>query len=96
VPQPMNSALVSMVGPDPDVSVGRAGLPIPSLGYYALFIPPVASVAGCEARFGGPLRFSPGVRLGDGPVGIMNHLRQLALAENVHTQLLEEGSLQPT
>ena len=93
MPQQIPSASVSTVRPDPQVSVRPAFLMSVS-GCYAVVIPPVASVAGCEARFGGPLRFSPRVRLGDGAVGIVNDPRQLALAEHIHAQLFEEGSLQ--
>ena len=43
-------------------------LELPTFFRNTVGIPLVASVARCEARFGGSLRFSPGVRLVEGSV----------------------------
>src|SRR6202034_509021 len=61
-------------------------------------IPPVASVAGCEARFGGPQRFKrwrlPRWRLADLAVGVFQGPRELAGGDWSVAQLLEECGLQ--
>jgi hypothetical protein len=65
-------------------------------------IPPVASVAGCEARFGGPQRLKgrleglplPGARLAELPTRVRHDYRELARGYRTPAQLLEERGLQ--
>src|SRR6266487_7138938 len=66
---------------------------------YSGGIPPAASVAGCEARFGGPLRFGdlhrlPARRLVDLSVGVGEHSGKLACPQGRLSDLLEERWLQ--